>query len=442
MNRLTQLLTAFAVAALVGLSAPLPASAAPDPSLGVLKVSAGGSYSYGALHTCAILSDHSMWCWGANVWGQLGDPALTTQYSEPTMRPNKVVGNHQWESFDTGDGHTCAIDTIGALWCWGSNTYGQLGTNEQNYGANATPLRVGIDSDWVGVTALDTHTCAIKRAGSVWCWGYGDTRLGLGPGVPDQHAPARVGTDSDWAFVDAGYKHTCATKTGGALWCWGEIILGSPLENPTRIGTSTNSGWVGAGAYAACVISTDAAHALSCFGENGFGQGGSNSTSFLTVLTQVQGGGSWISAGLGQEHTCGVQANHSLWCWGRNNYGQLATDGADSLVPHAAGTDRQWAAVDSGPYHSCAITTGRDLYCWGLNNTGQLGDGSTTDRNQPVLVIDGAEAPPTPELPSTAAESNVQRAEVLAQLALLAVVCAFALRMSRSNEKARGARRR
>jgi alpha-tubulin suppressor-like RCC1 family protein len=434
MNRFTQLFTAIAVAALVGLSAPVPASAAPDSSLGVLKVSAGGTVDYGQSHTCAILSDHSMWCWGANSFGQLGDPALSTVYSEPTLLPNEVAGDHLWETFDTGEGHTCAIDTDGALWCWGADTYGQLGDNNQDYSAHATPIRVGSDSDWAGVTSLAAHTCAIKTGGTIWCWGYGDTRLGLGLGAGDRFVPTQVGTDSDWATIDAGYQHTCATKRGGALWCWGDMGP-TDYDNPTQIGASTNNGWVGAGGFNACTITNTVAHTLRCYGVNGDGQGGTGSTDFLTDLTAVSGGGSWISAGLGHQHTCGVQANNTLWCWGYEGNGGLGAVG-DSLVPRAAGTDHLWTAVDSGPYHSCGITTGRDLYCWGLNNFGQVGDGSTTDRYAPVLVIDGA------ELPATNANTPAHRAQVLAQLALLSAVCAFALRMSAPLVSPKGSRRR
>jgi alpha-tubulin suppressor-like RCC1 family protein len=119
-----------------------------------------------------------------------------------------------------------------------------------------------------------------------------------------------------------------------------------------------------------------------------------------------------------------VQSNNTLWCWGDNNYGQLGTgDNIDALAPAAAGEAYAWTAVDSGPYHSCAITTGRDLYCWGLNNTGQIGDNSTDNRNAPVLVIDGA------DLPSTNTGAPTQASGVLAQLALLAALCALALRV-------------
>ena len=441
MNRLTQLLTAVAVAALVGISAPLPVSAAPDSSLGVLKVSAGGTVDQNHSHTCAILSDHSMWCWGANNAGQLGDPALPTGWNDTALLPNKVVGDHLWETFDTGEGHTCAIDTAGALWCWGANTAGQLGNNSSDYDPHTTPSKVGADSNWTGVTSLKAHTCAIKRTGTIWCWGYGsDAQLGLGP-VGDQFAPVQVGTENDWAAIDAGLTHTCATKRGGTLWCWGRMAPNydpsSVLEYPTQVSEANVFGWVGAGSYAACTITTDSSHLLACLGENGSGQGGNGSTTYIMMLTPVSGGGEWISAGLGHEHTCGVQANNTLWCFGNGNAGRLGTGNeSNTSIPVQIGTDHLWTAVDSGPYHSCAITTGRDLYCWGYNKDGQLGDGTTADRFSPVLVIDGA------ELPSTSTEVGAQRAQLLAQLALLAAVCAFAVRMSTTTAEAKGKRRR
>jgi alpha-tubulin suppressor-like RCC1 family protein len=434
MNRLARLLSALAIAALVGLSAPLPASAAPDTSLGVLKVSAGGYPGF----TCAILSDQSLWCWGVNYYGQLGDPALSR--SEPALLPNKVTGNHLWATLDIGAANVCAIDTDGALWCWGANFYGELGIGSEDYNVHATPTRVGTDSNWVGVTNLTEHACAIKSTGTIWCWGYGDSRLGLGITPGNQTSPTQVGSDNAWGSIDAGFAHTCATKLNGTLWCWGHLDdsnYSNEVNTPTQIGASNQNGWVGAGTAAACTITTTATHTLSCYGANAYGQGGNNSTSRLNDLTPVSGGGSWISAGLGDRHACGVQSTNTLWCWGSNTNGQLANaDYTDSLVPTAAVTSLSWTAVDSGPLHSCAITTGRDLYCWGDNSTGQVGDGTQTTRNVPVLVIDGA------ELPATNADTPAQRAQVLAQLALLAAVCAFAVRMSASIVDSKGSRRR
>jgi alpha-tubulin suppressor-like RCC1 family protein len=208
-------------------------------------------------------------------------------------------------------------------------------------------------------------------------------------------------------------------------------------NTPEQIGTSTNNGWVGAGSYAACTITTDSSHLLACIGENSSGQGGNGVQTYSGLLTPVSGGGEWVSAGLGHEHTCGVQANNTLWCFGNGNAGRLGTGNeSNTSIPVQIGTDHLWTAVDSGTYHSCAITTGRDLYCWGYNQDGQLGDGTTADRFAPVLIIDGAELPAT----NTAVEA--QRAQVLAQLALLAAVCAFAVRMSAPIVESKGKRRR
>lgn len=426
MNRIAQLFTAFAIAALVGISAPLPASAAPDSSLGVVAVAAGGDGVNG--HTCAILSDESMWCWGNNNYGQLGDPALDSVATNPL--PIKVVGDHHWAAFDQGRAHTCGVDTDGALWCWGLNSTGQLGINvPSGYVWYSMPLQVGTDTNWRGVTGLSDHTCAIKTTGTIWCWGYGDARLGIGPTPGDQIVPAQVGTDTDWAVIDAGQDMTCATKTNGTLWCWGHLDpadWSNVTSYPTQIGTSTTNGWVGAGTYAACTIGKNTAHALRCYGHNDEGQGG-NAVVDRSDLSEVTGGGSWISAGLGYVHTCAVKSNKTLWCFGDNAFNQLGIGaGAGTATPTAVGTDKKWIAVDSGFYHSCGITTGNDLYCWGNNTTGQIGDGSYDSRVTPVLVIDGA------ALPSTNSSADTQRAMVLAQLALLSVLAAFALRYQRS----------
>lgn len=422
MNRPARLLSTLLAAALISVAAPLSAIAAPlNTTSGVVKVSAGGDFANG--HTCAILADASMLCWGTNSYGQLGNPS--TDY---TPEPTAVTGSHQWATMDTGVMHTCAVDTVGALYCWGLNSTGQLGISEASgYAPHTEPVQVGTDTDWSGVTSLADHTCAIKTTGTIWCWGYGDSRLGIGATPGDQNAPAQVGTDSDWAAIDAGEEMTCATKRNGTLWCWGHLDPGdwsNVTPTPAQIGTSTDNGWVGAAYFDACTISSSAGHVLRCFGLNDNGQGG-NSVTPRTDLSEVSGGGSWISAGLGNWHTCGVKSNNTLWCFGDNTYGQLGTgDSADVNVPTAVGTDKSWVAVDSGKNFSCGITVGRDLYCWGINSGGQLGDGTYENKSAPVLVIDGT------ALPSTNGEGDAQRSQLLMQLAVLAALCAYALRSS------------
>jgi hypothetical protein len=181
-----------------------------DEEIICVKVSAG---SY---HTCAIDTNGSLWCWGDNWYGQLGDG---TNVGKDV--PVQVSGTN-WFSVSAGDGHTCGIKTDEILWCWGDNWYGQLGDGT-NVGKNV-PVEVS-GTNWVSVSAGGEHTCGIKTNGTLWCWGrnnYG--QLGDGTNV-GKNAPVRV-SGTNWVSVSAGKYHTCGVKTDGTIWCWGRNNYG------------------------------------------------------------------------------------------------------------------------------------------------------------------------------------------------------------------------
>lgn len=216
----------------------------------------------GSDHTMAIRSDGSLWAWGRNDRGQLGDGTTTWR-----NRPVQIGAMTNWASVSASFGHSLAIRTDGTLWAWGSNEHGQLGdgtTTQRN-----APVQIGTDTNWVTVSAGDEseHTVAIRSGGTLWAWGNnanGKTGFGVDTGntlVPTQVA---VGTELEtgWAFASAGWGHTVAIRTDGSLWAWGSNAsgrtgLGTDTGNtlvPTQIGAGTalETGWifVDAGSYA------------------------------------------------------------------------------------------------------------------------------------------------------------------------------------------------
>ncbi len=166
---------------------------------GVAAVSAGG------LHTCAMLLDHTVKCWGSNSLGQLGNTKTSVYFSTPI----EVEGLTGLASITTGNYHTVAIKYDGTLWAWGTR---------QNI-----PTQIGKDTDWSQVSAGRDHTVGIKADGTLWAWGdnsYG--QLGLGDGTSTQiKIPTQIGTDNTWSQVSAGDDHTVEIKTDGTLWVWG-----------------------------------------------------------------------------------------------------------------------------------------------------------------------------------------------------------------------------
>jgi hypothetical protein len=159
-------------------------------------------------HTCAIKQDGSLWCWGRNDYGQLGD-GTNTDKTTPVQITSEV------SSVALGGDHTCAVKTDGSLWCWGNNDFGQLGDGTNT--SRTTPVQItsGVSSVALGLH----HTCAVKTDGSLWCWGvnwYG--QLGDGTNT-DKTTPVQI--TSGVSSVALGRGHTCAVKTDGSLWCWG-----------------------------------------------------------------------------------------------------------------------------------------------------------------------------------------------------------------------------
>ena len=190
------------------------------------------------LHTCAVETDGTLWCWGLNANLEAG----TT--SNFTWSPAQIGGT-TWKQVTTGLYHTCAIKTDETLWCWGGNLSGQLGSDSIPVlptSQTSDPVQV-TGTTWQSVSAGESHTCAIMLDGTLWCWGS-NTSGQLGDNTLDSKStPVAVGTfGQTWAMVAAGVTHTCALATGGALWCWGDNSAGQlgigskqPSEIPTLV---------------------------------------------------------------------------------------------------------------------------------------------------------------------------------------------------------------
>lgn len=178
------------------------------------SVSVGGGIYGNVNHIVALKNNGTLWAWGRNVFGQLGNGTTT---DEP--QPVQIATASNWASVSAGDGFTVARKSDGTLWAWGRNTYGQLGEGTTN--VQWSPKKIGAATDWGAMAAGVDHALALKTNGELWAWGRNDWgQLGDQTRV-DKHTPVRVGTDIDWASVDAGYVHTLAVKTNGTLFGWG-----------------------------------------------------------------------------------------------------------------------------------------------------------------------------------------------------------------------------
>ena len=344
----------------------------------IAEIFAGGE------HTLALKSDGSLWAWGHNYHGQLGDGTNVDR-----LTPVQIGISTDWKVVSAGGEHTIALKSGGSLWAWGKNNHGQLGD-----GTNVDrrmPVQIGTSTDWTAISAGDSHTLALKSDGSLWAWGgNGYGQLGDGTNT-DSRIPVRMGIDTDWTAISAGDSHTLALKSDGSLWAWGINSVGElgngkkgPGENssdPVRVGTDLNWRAISANGSHSLALKSDGS--LWAWGWNGYGQLGDGTTVSRSVPVRVGNDANWAMISIGVRHSLALKSDGSLWAWGDNYYGQLGdgNSGPDekSTTPVRIETGSIFALISAGNSHSLALKPDGSLWAWGDNYYGQLGDGNIGD---------------------------------------------------------------
>ncbi|MBM2814145.1 MAG: C-terminal target protein [Ignavibacteria bacterium] len=229
------------------------------------------SVSVGEYHNFAIKTDGTLWRWGGNSSGQMGDG---TASSFPYNISQLGTGTN-WAKVSCSGYFTLAIKTDGTLWAWGYNSTGQLGdgtTTNRN-----SPVQIGSGTNWAMVATGGSHTLAIKSDGTLWAWGANSAGQ-LGDGTTTQrNSPVQIGTGTNWAMVATGGSHTLAIKSDGTLWAWGANSAGqlgdgttTQRNSPVQIGSGTNWATVAAGNSHTLAIKSDST--LWAWGANNYGQ--------------------------------------------------------------------------------------------------------------------------------------------------------------------------
>ncbi len=363
-----------------------------------VAISCGTTIAAGVSHTCALTSAGTVLCWGSNEYGQLGDGSTSN-----STAPVAVIGLASGvDSIAAGTDSTCALSSAGTVWCWGDNASGQLGNG--TYTQSRVPVQV-LDSTGTaalsGVMAIaagQSHTCAVTGAGAAFCWGDNSRgELGNGTEIGTNIPTAVTGLQSGVTTISAGANFTCAVTTGGGAECWGEGRLGqlgngNATSSASPFAVLDSNGKVPMDGVVTISASFEDACALTgtgkvfCWGANNSGQlgnGTSGSLSSIAVDVLNSTGQSAltgvvaVSAGL--DDNCAITEPGAVLCWGANEAGQLGNGTTvNSTKPVAAsGLSSGATAIASGKLHTCAVTRAGVVPCWGANLDGQLASGNT-----------------------------------------------------------------
>jgi alpha-tubulin suppressor-like RCC1 family protein len=291
--------------------------------------------------SCAIKTDGTLWMWGRNLLGLLGDNT-TTDRSSPVQT---VAGGNNWKSVKSGAIRSMAVKTDGTLWGWGSNSIGQLG--DGTYTHRSSPVQVfggGIDwvtGDFIDAVSVSYSSYGVKIDGSIWCWGGATAPVA-------SISPVQLNWGKDWKQISCGYYCGAAIRGDGTLWIWGQ-------------------------------------NTYYQFGN------GTLTTNRQYPEQTICGGNNWKQVSMGSRSAAAIKTDGTLWTWGNNTSGALA-DGTvvdrGSPVQTVCGGNN-WKRCSTLGWHSCAVKTDGTLWVWGANASAQLGDNTVVPKSSPVQTAAG-----------------------------------------------------
>jgi alpha-tubulin suppressor-like RCC1 family protein len=370
-----------------------------DSLVPVQSGGAGGfvSISANTFHTCAIQGGGSMLCWGYNFYGELGI-GNTDFRNTPTL----VTGGTSFKAVGTGLFGTCGLGTTGLAYCWGSRVHGQMGDGQTAHRLTPVPVLGGpsaFSTISIGKTFGYGFACGLSTTGAAFCWGdNGGGQLGTG-NLNNALSPTPVsGGPGTFAEISTGNAHVCARTAAGTAYCWGigfngQLGIGSfnvSRNTPTQVAGSNLFQSISAGLAHTCGVTT--AGQIFCWGENSSGQLGNGVFTDASSPTPVTGvaGLVFVQVSAGAFHTCARTNSRAIYCWGDNRNSQVG-DGTTTnrTQPVLLNVGNDFAFISAGADHTCATRTSGAAACWGFGLTGELGDGTAQNRSTPTAVAGG-----------------------------------------------------
>lgn len=332
----------------------------------------------GMFHTVVLKKDGTVWAWGYNSNGQLGDGTC-----DPDTNPVQVINLTDVKAISTSDYFSLALKSDGTVWGWGSNYWGQLGDNTR-YNNRPTPVQVLGLNNVIAISAGMYHSLALKSDGTVWAWGL-NNNYQLGNTNGDSLVPVQVPGLAGVEAIAAGGYFSAALKYDGTVWAWGSnscYQLGnlnpSPQANPFQVGgmppgvkvTSISAGF----AHGLALMSNGT---VMAWGSGSSYQLGNNSNSNSDTLVTVQLPANTICEKVVSGKYCGyaVAADGTIYGWGMNTYGQLGNGsfGGNQQVPAQFRNMKNVESISGYYAHSVAVKSDGTLRSCGENSYGRLG---------------------------------------------------------------------
>lgn len=343
------------------------------------------STAAGNEHSCSVLFDGSISCWGNNNLGQLGNGTQTNSFA-----PVPVSGISTAVSVTSDYGVSCALLSSQKVMCWGENVFGELGDGTTD--SSNIPVTVSGINSAIAISTGNTHSCALLLNQTVVCWG--SNHFGqLGDGTTtDSLIPIVVPEISSAISVSAGWGSTCAVLSSGEVRCWGWNGFGklgdgtgSGQLSPVKVVGISNAVSVSSGFASTCAVLLD--NSVKCWGFNENGQLGDGTNLDSASPVSVQGITSAKYVTVGGYHACALLLNSTVKCWGDNRDGELGDATYISRnTPVTSQSISDANVLSAGQDHTCVTLSDHTTKCWGANRLGQLGNYSTAHSSFPVYV--------------------------------------------------------
>ena len=345
-------------------------------------------------HSMVICSDSTVWTCGDNSYGQLGADSSSIDSSISTIF-FQANGIYDIISTVGGWGHGLALQSDGTVWAWGSNLRGQVGdssTSQRIY-----PVQVyGLDSV-IAIDAGNDHSMALRSNGTVWAWGDNNYGQVGDSSLTDRNIPVQVYGLTDIVNIAAGGINSLALREDGTVWEWGGNA--SDIVLPFQISGLLNVIKIDAGGYHSMAVRVDGT--VWTWGTNSKGQLGNGTTTSSSGIVQATGLSNIVNVAAGHYHSMALKDDGTVWVWGNNLYYQLADSGLTlSKTPIQVSSLANIYAIATGGDHCLALENDSTLWAWGEGTSGKLGVNNTNNRATPVKMQMACNLP-EPVIPDT-----------------------------------------